>query len=208
MRKLVVVLLAAAVVLLTGQPVMADPSGLNNRAFANATQPHPQQRDLAWAVVQLDRSSVTAQNTATAQSHDCQGCVAEAVAFQVDVLSDGTNLVLTNNATSANFNCETCTAVAIAEQWVVDDIGQPIKLTPAGQLSLLAVHFQLGALMLAPPAQLLAHLTMLVNEVNNILAQDVVVVPGTSPPAAVTAAAPLAAPAGGITITHYEQLSP
>jgi hypothetical protein len=210
--KFAVVLAALGLVLAMVGPAGADTSGasLVNQATAEATAGHPYQADLAWSLAQIDGPSVTATNSALADSHDCTGCVTEAVAFQVVIASDTNIFTLTNNATSMNTNCETCTAVSVAEQWTVGDTTQQLRITPLGQLELAVVHIQLALYVhLVPPLQALPHILALANEVSTILAQDVVEVPPKPTPAIPTpAVSPLATPApSGPTITHYAQVS-
>jgi hypothetical protein len=207
--KFAVVLAALGLVLAMAGPVGADSSGatLTNQATATATAGHPYQADLAWSEAQVSGPSVTATNNALADSHDCTGCVTEAVAFQVVIASDTNIFTLTNNATSMNTNCETCTAVSIAEQWTVGDTSQQLRITPIGQLELAAVHIQLALYVhFVPPLQALPHILALANEVSNILANDVVEVPNKSIPA--PAVSPLAAPVpSGPQVQHYAQVS-
>jgi hypothetical protein len=209
--KLATVLAALGLVLAMAGPVGADTSGPNlvNQATATTTAGHTYQADLAWALAQTEGPSVTATNHADATSHDCTGCVAEAVAFQVVIASDTNLYVLTNNATSITTNCTKCTTVSVAEQWVVGDTSQQLRITPLGQLELAAVHIQLALWThLAPPLQALPHILALADEVSNILSQDVVEVPSIPTPAATPAVSPLAAPApSGPQVQHYAQVS-
>lgn len=211
-RRLITALAVLAVVMsMSGQVAGASPSGLNNRAHAHTNQRHPADTQFAWAVAEVDRQSVTAQNTARATAHHCDGCNATAVAFQIVVASDTNIFVLTNTAVAANFNCETCTSVAIAEQWVVGDTDQKLAITPAGQSALEGVQSQVGAL-LGTPLTLTADLPTIEAEVDTILSDDIVVVPSPPKkghpalPTVTTLAVPVPVPAGP-TIQHYVQVS-
>lgn len=211
--KLATVLAVLGLVLAMAGPAGADSSGPNlvNQATATATAGHPYQADLAWSLAQTPGPSVTATNGSLADSHDCTGCVTEAVAFQVVIASDTKTFTLTNNATSMNTNCETCTAVSIAEQWTVGDTTHQLRITPIGQLMLAAVHLQLAVYVhFVSPAQALSHILALANQVSNILANDVVEVPSpkSTPSVPTPAVSPLALPApSGPQITHYAQVS-
>lgn len=212
-RRILSVLAVLAVVLsLTGQTAMADTS-FNNVASAIATHPYRPVTDQAWQVTSAS-GSVGAVNEATAESENCTGCTAVALAFQVLIVSNaGPNLTLTNNATSINSVCVRCVSEAVADQWVVAEIGGQIRLTFAGQLQLAALHLEASLLLRFQPARLSSFQTDLDNAVNRILSQDVVEVPSRTPalpvtPAATPAVTPLAQPPSGITITHNEMASP
>jgi hypothetical protein len=207
-RRLLIVLSVLAIVFslpASAAGASTSPNGLNNRAHAHTNQRHPADTQFAWAVAEVDRPSVTAQNTALATAHHCDGCQTTAVAFQIVVASDTNIFVLTNTAVAANFNCETCTSVAIAEQWVVGDTSEKLTITPAGQAALQGVQSQVGAL-LGTPLQLDAELPAIEAEVDGILSADIVVVPPPvkKPVTPLTLAAPAPAPP---IIQHYEQVS-
>jgi hypothetical protein len=206
LARLAMVLAVLALVFSLTGTAGANPSGLNNRAHAHTNQHHPADTQFAWAVAEVDKHAVTAQNIALATAHHCDGCQATAVAFQVVIASDTNIFVLTNSATSLQFQCETCTSVAIAEQWVVGDTSEKIALTPAGQAALQGVQSQVGAL-LSTPLQLDADLPAIEAEVDAILSADIVIVPSPTPKKAVTPltlAVPAPAPP---TIQHFVQVS-
>lgn len=202
-RRLLIVLSVLAVMLSLPLPAAASPSGLHNVARARTSERAPDSSVLAWAVVSVDKRSLTAVNRARASAHHCQGCTAVAVAWQVIIASDTSTYVLTNNATSINRDCETCTSVAIAEQWVAGDTSEAIQLTAAGQSALAGVNSTVAGL-LPTPAELLAQLPTLEADVGAILSADVVVVPKT-PKTPKTVTPFFFAPT--ITVQHYAQVS-
>jgi hypothetical protein len=207
MRRLFVLLATLALVTGMAQPALAgtSPEGLHSSVYAHTSADQPVDTEVAFALARSDHHTVTADNAARALSHDCDGCRATAVAFQVDILSGATTLVLTDTATAVNLDCASCTTTAVAEQWVADDVGGSIELTPTGQAGLDQVHTELMALA-GQPGALSAEVPALVSEVSLILDQDLVVVPSPTvgPPAVIAATAP----SGGITVSHYEQVSP
>jgi hypothetical protein len=176
---------------------------LDNIATAVATQSQPHASAEAWQVTS-NTGPTSADNAAEAVSENCTGCRAIALAFQVIIVSYAGNLALTNNATSINTNCLTCTATSVAEQWVVADTSAQIRLTPAGQFTLALLHLELSLVLRLAPNQAGQVAVEIGNEIGQVLAQDVVVVPGISPPAVVE---PLFG-GTGITITHHVQESP
>jgi hypothetical protein len=206
MKRLLASLAVLALVLGVAQPAMAgtSPQGLHSSVFAHTSQDQPTDTEVGFALAQSDHQAVTVVNTARAFSHDCDGCQATAVAFQVVLASGATTLVLTNTATAVNLDCVSCTTVAIAEQWVADDVGGSIELTPAGQVELGQVHAELVALT-GQPGALTGQVLALASQVSLILDQELVVVPSAgAAPLAVNAAV---APAEGVTVSHYEQVS-
>ena len=77
--------------------------------------------------------ALTSANIALAESHDCFGCRAVAVAFEA-VFATGHPTVVTpeNDATAVNFSCTGCDTFAFAFQYVVLT-GGPAHLSAAGQ---------------------------------------------------------------------------
>jgi hypothetical protein len=212
-RRLVTVLATMALVLGLASPASAgtSPQGLHNSVFAHVTRHDPDSQLLAWAEAQTDHHAVTAINEARAFSHDCDGCTAEAVSFQI-VLASGTNLyTLTNTATSVTLECIACTTVSVAEQWVVGATDGTVVLSQAGQTALEAVQAQLATEVALPPSEGLAGILAAADEVSAILAAEVSVVPSqaTVPGPTVPAVSPLAqtAPSSSPTIQHFSQVS-
>jgi hypothetical protein len=205
--KLAVVLVVLASVLAMAGPASADPSGLINHARVHTNSRHPEGTQLAWAVAQVKRSTVTAINTAKATDRHCTDCVAEAVAFQVVLASDTHIYVLTNNATSINTECETCTAVSVAEQWVAGATDGTIVLSAAGQSALEAVQAQLVSDMALPPQSGLQAILGAADEVSAILAADLSITPNKSPPSPspLTEVTPLFSPPP--TVQHFAQVN-
>jgi hypothetical protein len=127
-------LVAATLSFLSIGAVPAVAGGPNNVVIAEATGP---------AVTSVTRSSVLAQPTGTdeltsaniarAESHDCFGCRAVAVALQA-VFATGRPQVVTpaNVAAAINLSCTGCDTVAFAFQYVVLT-GGPAHLSAAGQ---------------------------------------------------------------------------
>ena len=78
-------------------------------------------------------NELTSANVARAESHDCFGCRAVAVAFEA-VFATGRPSVVTpaNVATAVNLNCTGCDTFAFAFQYVVLT-GGPAHLSAAGQ---------------------------------------------------------------------------
>lgn len=206
------VLAALGLVLAMATPAGADTSSasLTNQAIVQITGTHQNSHDLAWSLAQVDQSSVTASNEASATATNCLTCTAEAVAFQIVLASNTNTFVLTNNATSINTNCVNCTTVSVAEQWVIGDTGRSLRLNFIGQLELFAIHLQLAFWSHVPPVQGLSHILALATEVSTILANDVVEVPSPKLAPVSPAVSPkaLATPAPiGPTIQHYAQVN-
>jgi putative peptide zinc metalloprotease protein len=86
------------------------------------------QSDAAHRVVERSNVMVVANTTDTvdngnlaeAYSHDCTGCRAVAVAFQVVLVPGSPSTVTPGNMASANnTRCDQCVAIAIAKQYLV-----------------------------------------------------------------------------------------
>jgi hypothetical protein len=209
--KLVMVAAILAVPLGISSSAGAQPLNLFNLAVAETFQFHQDQSQLAWGQAETNFPVVPAYNRAQAQSWYCQGCNAEAVAFQVVLASNMSRLNATNLAVSTNNHCETCTATSVAEQWVVGATSGTVVLSQAGQTALQAVKAQLATLVQEPPSEGLAGILGAADEVSAILAADVSVVPSpaTVPAAPAAAVSPLAQPASSSspTIQHFAQVS-
>jgi hypothetical protein len=209
--KLVIVAVILAVPLGVPGLAGAQPFGLLNLAISETTQFHQDQSRLSWGQADTDIPVVPAYNRAQAQSWYCDGCNAEAVAFQVVLASDMTRLDATNLALATNNHCETCTATSVAEQWVVGATDGTVVLSEAGQAALEGVKAQLATLVAEPPAEGLAGILGAADEVSAILAADVSVVPSqtTVPAQTAPAVAPLTqtAPSSSPTIQHFAQVS-
>jgi hypothetical protein len=180
--KLAVVLAVLAVVLAGAGPAGADPSGLINRAHVHTNSRHPEGSRLAWSLAQVRRPAIVAINTAKATAHHCDGCQAEAVAFQIVLASDTQVYVLTNNATSINTECESCTALTVAEQWVAGATNGTVVLSQAGQSALEAVQAQLASDVAQGPQAGTQAILGAADEVSAILSADLTVVPNKAPP--------------------------
>jgi hypothetical protein len=133
MRRVVVVLAATVTLLATGA-APATAGGPNNVVIAEAT---------GAAGTSVTRSSVlakptgtndlTSANIARAESHDCFGCRAVAVAFQAVFATGRPNVVTPANIAAAiNLNCTGCDTFAFAFQYVVLT-GGPAHLSAAGE---------------------------------------------------------------------------
>jgi putative peptide zinc metalloprotease protein len=71
-------------------------------------------------VVANTTDTVDNGNLAEAYAHDCTGCRAVAVAFQVVLVPGSPSTVTPGNLASANnTRCDRCTAIAIAKQYLV-----------------------------------------------------------------------------------------
>lgn len=132
MRRVLAVLAATVALSATGAaPAVAG--GPNNVVTADAT---------GAAGTSVTRSGVLAQSTGTdeltsaniasAESHDCFGCRAVAVAFEAVFATGNPNVVAPANvATAVNLNCTGCDTFAFAFQYVVLT-GGPAHLSAAG----------------------------------------------------------------------------
>jgi hypothetical protein len=128
-----IAVLVTTVALLAGAAFPAVADGPDNVVIANATAERPTVVRSALDASQTGADEVTSANIARAESRDCTGCRAIAVALQAVLMTGNPSTVApTNAAVALNTNCTGCATFAFAYQYVVST-GGPARLSPAGQ---------------------------------------------------------------------------
>jgi type II secretory pathway pseudopilin PulG len=129
-RPIAVLILTVA--LLAGAAFPAVAGGPNNVVVANATSERPTVIRSSLDASQTGGDEVTSANIARAESKDCTGCRAVAVALQAVLMTGNPSTVTpTNAAVALNTNCTRCATFAFAYQYVVST-GGPAHLSPDG----------------------------------------------------------------------------
>jgi hypothetical protein len=92
----------------------------DNFVQVQATQDRPTVERSAVQVVANTTDTVDNGNLAEAYAHDCTGCRAVAVAFQVVLVPGSPHTVTPGNlASAANERCTSCTSLAFAKQYLL-----------------------------------------------------------------------------------------
>lgn len=103
---------------LLGSPASAAYGDNFVQVQATASQPRVELSNVM--VVANTTDTVDNGNLAEAYAHDCTGCRAVAVAFQVVLVPGAPHTVTPGNlASAANERCTNCTAIAVAKQQLV-----------------------------------------------------------------------------------------
>jgi type II secretory pathway pseudopilin PulG len=127
-----IAVLALTVALLAGAAFPAVADGPDNIVVANATAERHTVIRSALDTAQTGADEVTSANIARAESKDCTGCRAVAVALQAVLMTGNPSTVTpTNAAIALNTNCTHCATFAFAYQYVVST-GGPARLSPDG----------------------------------------------------------------------------
>jgi putative peptide zinc metalloprotease protein len=139
-----VTLTTAALVGLGALGSPASASYGDNFVQVQATQRHQTVERSNLMVVANDTDTVDNGNLAEAYAHDCTGCRAVAVAFQVVIIPGSPHTVTPGNLASAStLKCSNCTAIAIAKQYVVYSHGAD-ELTESAQRQVADIRRQVN----------------------------------------------------------------
>jgi putative peptide zinc metalloprotease protein len=132
MRRVLAVVVATVSFLSAGA-VPAVAGGPNNVVISDATGASGTSVTHSSVMARsTGTDELTSSNTASAESHDCFGCRAVAVAFQAVFATGRPNVVTPANiAAAVNLNCTGCDTFAFAFQYVVLTSG-PAHLSAAG----------------------------------------------------------------------------
>jgi putative peptide zinc metalloprotease protein len=116
-------ILSVTTAALVGVGLLGSPASASygdNFVQVQATQEHRTVERSAVQVVANATDTVDNGNLAEAYAHDCTGCRAVAVAFQVVLVPGSPHTVTPGNLASAvNERCTSCTALAFAKQYLL-----------------------------------------------------------------------------------------
>jgi hypothetical protein len=150
------------------------PERLINRVHTFVDQDDRYVTRAKWQDRATRSGTVTAHNEAVAYA-SCRGCGATAVAFQVLLAGQVTDLTVTNNAVAVNEQCQECANFAGAYQFVVAGAGD-LRLTRAGAAALRRIRHEVYRVRTArlQPAEAQARADALAEQVLQVLLTEVV----------------------------------
>jgi hypothetical protein len=151
-----------------------------NLAVAQNAQSGSSVSQHAWKVVRTSGPVLVARNAAVVSATGSSTSTV-AVAFEIVTAGHTDQILADNRASTDEVRCLACQAAAVAMQWIVVSNAE-VRLTPAGQAALAQIDRALNSLLRSgvSPAQVDAACGPLEDDVNTVLAHDVVAVPGAS----------------------------